>query len=201
MKISGVKEAKGCFTHTAAHLWPYKLVLHLLKKAVDAGVNLQTHTPVECVSPQPDMDGRWVVTTPRGTIRARNIIYATNGYSSALLPELKEKIVPVKGICSRIISPKRMLLANSYVLRFNEWEYDYLIPRSDGSIIVGGARRDYYTDLESWFNVWDDSTLIESAKHYFDGYMQRHFYGWEDSGAHTDKVWTGSMFSPNWPLL
>lgn len=169
-------------------------MLHLLKKAVDAGVNLQTHTPVQSVSPQPDKDGHWLVTTSRGTVRARNIIYATNGYSSALLPELQDKIVPVKGICSSIISPKRMLLTNNYVLRFNDWEYDYLIPRSDGSIVVGGARRDYYTDLESWFDVFDDSTLIESAKHYFDGYMQRHFHGWEDSGAYTDKVWTGSTF-------
>ena len=197
VKISGVKGAKGCFTHTAAHLWPYKLVLHLLNKAVHAGVNLQTHTPVQSVSSHLDKDGRWTVMTPRGTVSARNIIYATNGYSSALLPELQDKIVPVKGICSRIISPKRRLLTNNYVLRFNDWEYDYLIPRSDGSIVVGGARRDYYTDIESWFDVFDDSTLIESAKHYFDGYMQRHFHGWEDSGACTDKVWTGSTIFPN----
>lgn len=147
------------------------------------------------VSAQPDVNGCWIVTTPRGSIRAKTIIYATNGYSSALIPELKDKIVPVKGICSRIISPKRLLVTNNYVLRFNDWEYDYLIPRSDGSIVVGGARRDYYTDMKSWFDVYDDSTLIESAKNYFDGYMQRHFHGWEDSGAYTDKVWTGSMLA------
>ena len=157
-------------------------------------MNLQTHTPVIAVSKQPDMNGFWTVTTPRGSIRAKSAIYATNGYSSAILPELKDKIVPVKGMCSRIVSPKRIHLANNYVLRFNDWEYDYLIPRSDGSVVVGGARRDYHADLKSWFDVYDDSTLIESAKNYFDGYMQRHFHGWEDSGAYTDKVWTGSTF-------
>lgn len=164
----------------------------MLNKAVKGGVNLQTYTPVTSVSEQPDEDGSWNVTTSRGTVKAKTVIFATNAYSSALIPELKNKIVPVKGICSRIVSPKRILLTNSYVLRFNDREYDYLIPRSDGSIVVGGARRDYYTDLESWFNVYDDSTLIESAKNYFDGYMQRHFVGWDDSGAYTDKVWTGS---------
>lgn len=70
--------------------------------------------------------------------------------------------------------------------------YDYLISRTDGSIVVGGARRDYYTKFDTWFNSYDDSRLIEPAKNYFDGYMQRHFIGWEDSEAYTDKVWTGS---------
>jgi glycine/D-amino acid oxidase-like deaminating enzyme len=167
-------------------------VLHLLHKAVQKGVNLQTHTPVSSVSERPDEDGRWTVNTARGSVKARTVIFATNAYSAGLVRELKTKIVPVKGICSRIVSPKRILLTNNYVLRFNDYEYDYLIPRSDGSIIVGGARRDYYQDLNSWFDVYDDSTLIESATLYFDGYMQRHFVGWEDSGAYTDKVWTGS---------
>ena len=169
--------------------------MHVLKKAIHAGVNLQTNTPVQSVSLQRDGDGYWVVTTDRGSVRAKNVIYATNGYSSALLPELKGRIVPVKGICSRILNPKRMLLTNNYVMRFSEREYDYLIPRSDGSIVVGGARADYYSNLDTWFDVSDDSTLIESAKNYFDGYMQRHFHGWEDSGAYTDSVWTGSKLT------
>lgn len=193
-KHSGIKGAKGCFTHTAGHLFPYKLILHLLGKAVAEGVNLQTHTPVNSVSEERNAEGRWTVTTPRGQVKAKVVIFATNAYTSALLPEFKDKIVPVRGICSRIATPHRRppLLSNSYVLRFNDWEYDYLIPRSDGSIVVGGARRDYHKDLESWFDVHDDSKLIDSAEHYFDGYMQRHFHGWENSDAYTDKVWTGS---------
>lgn len=39
----------------------------------------------------------------------------------------------------------------------------------------------------------DDSTLIQGAETYFDGYMQRHFTGWEDSGAVVSKLWTGIM--------
>ena len=95
-QVSGIKGAKGCFTHTAAHLWPYKLVLHLLAKAVENGVNLQTHTPVTSVSEQPDENGYYTVMTVRGSVRARKVIYATNAYSAALLPELQDKIVPVK---------------------------------------------------------------------------------------------------------
>jgi hypothetical protein len=78
------------------------------------------------------------------------------------------------------------------MLRHNDWEYDYLISREDGSIVVGGAKRDFYRDLNTWFDNSDDSTLIESAKGYFDGYMQRTFKGWDGSLASVDKIWTGS---------
>ncbi|KAI5368231.1 putative FAD dependent oxidoreductase, FAD/NAD(P)-binding domain superfamily [Septoria linicola] len=192
--VSGVKGAKACFTYTAGHVWPYKLVLHLLKKAVDQGVNLQTHTPVKSVKPARD-PRTWAVETHRGTIQTGKVIYASNAYTSSLLPEYKDKIIGVRGICSRIVAtkPDAPVMSNSYILRLAPGEYDYLIPRSDGSIIVGGGRRDYFKQLGSWYDNYDDSQLIESAKHYFDGYMQRHFRGWEGSGAKTDAVWSGIM--------
>ena len=202
MKISGVKGAKGCFTYTAGHIWPYKLVLHLLRNAISQGVNLQTHTPVERVSNTQDDDGRWTITTARGPIKAKFIVYASNAYTSAILPEYKNTIVPARGICSRIVTPKSPApyLPNTYIIRWSAWQYDYLIPRTDGSIIVGGARAHFFRDLENWYDIADDSKLIESAKHYFDGYMQRHFRGWEESEAYTDKVWTGSK-SISLPLI
>lgn len=193
-QISGVKGAKGCFSYTAGHVWPYKLVLHLLGLAISQGVNLQTHTPVEQVSATPDSRGYWTVTTPRGNILTKVIVYASNAYTSSILPEYKNAIIPVRGVCSRIVTPtgKSPLLSNSYIIRFNSSDYDYLIPRSDGSIVVGGARSAYANDLRNWFDVADDSKVLEPTKRYFDGYMQRHFHNWEDSNAYTDRVWTGS---------
>lgn len=195
--VSGVKEAKGCFSSTAAHLWPYKFVAHLLAKAVSEGVNLQTHTPVRSVSLlNGEIEGKWLVQTPRGSIQAGKVIYASNAYTSALLPEYERMIVPVKGICCRIVSTAQPppVLSSSYSIRFNDWEYDYLVQREDGSIIVGGGRKDYIRNLSNWYDQVDDSTLIEPAERYFDGYMQRHFHGFEDSGASTEQVWTGSKF-------
>jgi glycine/D-amino acid oxidase-like deaminating enzyme len=175
--------------------------MHLLQLAVDRGVNLQTNTPVGEVSTAPDpTTGRWtVITQSRGSIRAKQIVFATNAYTAALAPQYQGKIVPVRGICSRIVTPADRppapYLPNTYSLRWSPALYDYLVPRPDGSIIVGGARRDYLSDPTNWYNVFDDSRLIEPAKHYFDGYMQRHFHGWENSGAYTDRVWTGSSFA------
>ncbi|RDW82618.1 FAD dependent oxidoreductase superfamily protein-1 [Coleophoma cylindrospora] len=195
-RATGAKDALCGFSFTAGHIWPYKLVMHLLALLVAKGVNLQTMTPVTSVSETRDADGRWTVTTARGSIKAKKVVFASNAYTAGIAPQFSEKIVPVRGICSRIVTPKNKpppLLLNTYSMRFGHSMYDYLIPRPDGSIVVGGARQDFWHDNREWYGVTDDSKLIEPAKHYFDGLMQRHFVGWEDSGAYTDKVWTGIM--------
>ncbi|KAG9250104.1 FAD dependent oxidoreductase [Emericellopsis atlantica] len=195
--VSGVKGAQGVFEYTAAHVWPYKLIHHMFEASlVHDNVNVQTHTPVTSIPNQPDADGRWVISTTRGTNTAKQVVMATNAYTAALLPEYDDKIIPYRGVCSRIVTPgpdRPPLLANTYALRFNDWDYDYLIPRNDGSIVVGGARRTYLRHLEDWYGNVDDTQMVKRAEGYFDGYMQRHFRGWEDSGAYTDSVWTGIM--------
>ncbi|PYI08216.1 FAD dependent oxidoreductase [Aspergillus sclerotiicarbonarius CBS 121057] len=193
---SGVKGALACFSQRTARLWPYKFIIHLLRQAVAAGVNLQTHTPVTKVSETQDADGRWTVTTDRGSIRAKWVVFSTNAYTSAIAPEYKDKIIPVRGFCSRIVvpNPPTKPLERSYMLRFNAWNYDYLIPRPDGSIVVGGGKSTFFhQDQTSWYNNIDDSRTVEAAARYFDNYMQRHFHGWENTGAYTDRVWSGIM--------
>lgn len=204
-QLSDVKGAKACLSYSAAHLWPYKLVLALLQKAVEAGVNLQTHTPVTGVSDTVDGEGYYKLTTKeRGSLQAKKIIYATNGYTSSILPEFEDKIVPVKGLCSRIVVPENKkpapMLPHSYIMRWSATEYEYLVPRLDGSIILGGARTKFFPELDCWYNTVEDDKLITvgNAHHHFDDYMQKYFRGWENSGAYTEKVWTGGRsFCPN----
>lgn len=104
--LTGVKDAQCAFSFTVGSLWPYKLVTHLLSLVVKRGVNLQTHTPVTSVSETQDAEGYWLVSTPRGSIKAKKVVFATNGYTAGLLPEFQEKIIPVRGICSRIAVPE-----------------------------------------------------------------------------------------------
>ncbi|KAL4861453.1 FAD dependent oxidoreductase-domain-containing protein [Aspergillus spectabilis] len=191
--VSGVKGAKGCFSYRAGRLWPYKLITHLLKIAIAKGANLQTTTPVLEISNF--KKDTWAVRTPRGSITTKQIVFASNAYTSAISPEYNSKIIPVRGICSRIVVPNSPAppLDSSYVIRVKEGIYEYLIPRPDGSIVVGGARSAYIHDLNQWYNNVNDRELIDSAKQYFDGYMQKFFTGWEGSGAYTDRVWTGIM--------
>lgn len=173
------------------------MVMHLPNSAVQNGANLQTMAPVTHVSESPLPDGRWAVSTERGIIKARTVLFATNAYTSRLAPQFTNHIVPVRGICSRIVVPPDKtapFLPQTYSIRYGPSMYDYLIPRRDGSIIVGGAKPNFWADSLHWYNVTDDSQLIEPAKPWFDGLMQRTFIGWEDSGAYTDQIWTGSMF-------
>ncbi|PWY87367.1 FAD dependent oxidoreductase [Aspergillus heteromorphus CBS 117.55] len=193
--ICGVKGAVACASFTAGTMWPYKFILHILRAALATGkLNLQTFTPATAVTPRPQ--GGFTVETPRGAMHADTVIHANNAYVSALLPEYAHNIVPCKGICCRITVPEGRpapLLNNSYINRTEDHTLSYLIPRPDGSIIVGGASSQFRPFRDQWYNNVDDSVLIDSAKDYYNGYMQRTYRGWEDSGATVDQIWTGVM--------
>ncbi len=193
--ISGIKGAKACATYTAGTMTPYKFILGLTKVLVETeSVNVQTNTPVTGVSP--GKKGGFIITTPRGEVHAKQVVYANNGYVAGLLPDYNKAIVPCKGICTHITVPtgtRAPLLTNSYIIREEDLTLSYLTPKIDGSIVVGGANSKYKPFLNEWYNSVDDSTLIETGKDHFDTYMQRFFHGWENTGAKVDKIWSGVM--------
>ena len=92
----------------------------MLERAVARGVNLQTEKPVTNITPEHAHSGvpAWAVNTTRGSIKCKTVIHATNGYASALVPELQGKIVPVKGMVARLVPTKAPKLAESYMMRF-----------------------------------------------------------------------------------
>lgn len=196
-RVSGVRGAQCAFTFTAGHLWPRKMLLQLLDKLLKRMPDLQVHahTPVLGVCHGKKSSQSWEVRTPRGTITAKKVVWCTNGYTSTLLPQFKNKIIPVRGVCSRLDSSKGSLtphLPSTYSLRFDPLQFDYMIPRTDGSIIVGGARAAFWHRRDSWWHNQDDHEQVEGTAEYFENYMQRYFHGWEDSGAKLHSIWTGS---------
>ncbi|KAK1145753.1 hypothetical protein N8T08_003991 [Aspergillus melleus] len=193
--VSGVKGAKACLSYTAGTLWPYKFILGLLSKIADSpAINVQAHTPVTSVEPE---GSGHVVRTPRGSIRASKVVYTSNAYTAGLLPEYSASIIPCRGICCHIALPEGKeapFLPYSYVLNTADGAFDsYLTTRPDGSIVVGGAGHTFQRDKREWYNMIDDSTLIEPTKYYYNDYMQRTFRGWQDSGAYVKEIWTGIM--------
>jgi glycine/D-amino acid oxidase-like deaminating enzyme len=159
------------------------------------GLNLQTSTCATSVFPATDSESSWMIQTNRGPVKASKVIIASNAYTPALLPEYREQIIPYRAVSCHITTPSPAPpLVNTYALRFKDWDFDYLIPRPDCSIVVGGARSAYFRKKDAWYNNTDDSEVIEETRKYFDGYMQRHFRGWENSGAKVSEIWTGSKY-------
>ncbi|KAI0835361.1 FAD dependent oxidoreductase [Hypoxylon sp. FL0890] len=197
-RVTGVKDAKIAFTYPAHTLWPYKLVMHLLEGVVKQGVNLHTHTQVYEVSETADSEGYWTLATPRGTTKAKKVIFATNAYTSSLLPEYDEAIYASRGTVCRVVPtspPPTEVPLGSCALEMKSPDLldSYYGLRPDGSLIVGGARSTFYQKRDEWYRNYDDSALIEPAVPYFDGWAARTFAGWEGTPTKVDRVWTGIM--------
>ncbi|KAI0438557.1 FAD dependent oxidoreductase [Xylaria telfairii] len=195
-KVSGVRGAVALYTFPAAVIWPYKMVMHLLAAAVGAGVNLQTHTPVHAVAPEADGEGYWTLETPRGTTKARSVVFATNGYTGGLLPEYVDAILPSRGACARVVAktapgppplPSCGVVVGSPNSMNNYWG-----ARPDGSFIVGGSAS-YRNKRELWERNFDDASLIESALPFAEQWAGKNLVGWEDAEMKIENAWTGIM--------
>lgn len=194
-----MKAAKLALSTTTLSLWPYKLVTQLLSRCIDLGLQVHANTPVQSITSSKSSDESLTtrVTTPRGQIRAAKVIFATNAYTCGLLPQYTAVITPTKGTACHITplpGKPSHYLTSTYNIRYGPGRIDYMNPRPDGSIVIGGGAWTFSEQRERWWDVVDDSTLFEEARPHFDGLMQRCFNGWEDSGAYTEKLWTGSKY-------
>jgi glycine/D-amino acid oxidase-like deaminating enzyme len=157
----------------AGSLWPYKLVTYVLEKLIRAGrLNLQTTTRVTSIT---SSASEHIVVTQRGSIIAETVILATNGYTSALVPQFSDLIVPVRGEMSALIPPKNStILPNSYgmvaALGQAANNDDYLIqrpyegvPNPAGHLMFGGGRG---AGTLPTVGISDDSVIDEGAAAY-----------------------------------
>lgn len=83
----------------AGSIWPVKLVTKLFQLAASeahaASVSLQlhTHTPAEALEPlqtnasHSQAAARWIVYTPRGILKTRFVVHASNAWAAHLLPQ------------------------------------------------------------------------------------------------------------------
>ncbi|KAL6812591.1 FAD dependent oxidoreductase [Trichoderma sp. SZMC 28015] len=185
-----VGAAEGAIVQSnAASLWPYKLVAFVLERLLAAGgFNLQTKTPatgpkrteVPAGQPSPHADTDkaasrgWTAHTSRGDISARHVLLATNAYTSHLLPQLADIIVPVKGQVSSLKPPLPPHPAKDpldightfyFVSDLTDRKDDYLAqrPPPGAELIYGGGR--IHAEGHG-LGVWDDSTIDEPVARY-----------------------------------
>lgn len=105
MQKYNVKAGSDAIVFPNGAFWPYRLITRIwaqLQEQHASRLSIETNTPVTQITY--DAAGSethpYVLTTPRGVVRASKVLHATNGYSGHLLPGLRGKIYPLRGTMS-----------------------------------------------------------------------------------------------------
>ncbi|KAL5612194.1 hypothetical protein BROUX41_000266 [Berkeleyomyces rouxiae] len=158
MSLGELRITRACgavVQRRAASLWPYKLVCwvleDLLARFTAESFALHTLTAVDSLQRCGNV---WLVHTNRGVMAAKQVLVATNAYTSRILPGFARIIVPVRGQVAALVpragcEERVGRLRNSYVF-LGEPEPasapvmdDYLVQVAGpgrGEFIFGGAR-------------------------------------------------------------
>jgi glycine/D-amino acid oxidase-like deaminating enzyme len=106
-------------------LHPAKYHLGLLARAQSAGVTVVSRCPV--LSIQREGEG-FRLTTSRGSLQARDVVVATNGYTGKLTPWLRRRVIPIGSYIiatekldpalAERLSPKNRVLSDTHKLVF-----------------------------------------------------------------------------------
>lgn len=124
-----------------ASLDPARYHQALLDIAVAAGAQVATHSKVTSI----ERAGQgYVLRTSRGEVRARDVVIATNGYTSGLTPWLRRRVIPIgsyviatepieKGLMDRLMPTNRIVSDSRKVVY-------YYRPSPDRQRIVFGGR-------------------------------------------------------------
>lgn len=97
----------GQLRHIDATIQPAKYQQGLIDRVISAGAHIAEHTPVTRV----ERDGPlFRLTTPRGTVTARDLFIATNAYTGNVTPDLRRRVIPLGAyiIATERIAPERI---------------------------------------------------------------------------------------------
>ena len=131
----------GCVYHDDASVDPARLLLGLLRRALDRGASVVERCPVSAL--QPVRDG-FEVLTPRGVVHARQVLLATNGYSGPLSPWHRRRVIPIGSyqIATEPLGADRVraLIPRGRNIVDSRRVVVYFRPSADGERIVFGGR-------------------------------------------------------------
>ncbi|MCZ6524823.1 MAG: FAD-binding oxidoreductase [Alphaproteobacteria bacterium] len=113
----------------------------LLDRVRGEGVKVLAHTPVTGIVRERD---RFLLETPRGRVAAREVVVASNGYTTPATPELRRRLIPIASsiIATAPLKPEVMarLMPKGRMLGDSRINLVYYRPSPDGTRIVFGGR-------------------------------------------------------------
>jgi glycine/D-amino acid oxidase-like deaminating enzyme len=131
----------GCMYPDDASVDPTRLLLALLRRALDSGASVVDRCPVEAISRTRD---GFEVSTSRGVVRARQVLLATNGYSGPLSPWARRRVIPIGSyqIATAPLGTGRVreLIPRGRNIVDSRRVVVYFRPSADGERIIFGGR-------------------------------------------------------------
>ncbi|KAI0271727.1 FAD dependent oxidoreductase [Gloeopeniophorella convolvens] len=169
----------------AAH--PYRIVTSVFAKLLSRysdQLSIFAHTPCTEITPPSAPSLHYTAHTPRGTLSARHIIHATNGWSSHLLPGMRGKLVPVRGLMTAqrpgtgLPAPALATTpARAHVFYHAPPGYDYLtqLPTVRGELMFGGGAAQGGRVVLSEFGLADDGAYALGIAAHVGGALPEYF--------------------------
>ncbi len=131
----------GCIYHDEASVDPMKLLVALLRRAREQGAVVADRCRAESIRASA---GGFEVLTSRGIVRARRVLIATNGYSGALSPWHRRRVIPIGSyqISTERIGVERIrsLIPNGRNISDSRRVVVYYRPSPDRERMVFGGR-------------------------------------------------------------
>ncbi|KAJ5249827.1 hypothetical protein N7489_000237 [Penicillium chrysogenum] len=96
-----LKSSKGALVVKSKVFWPYRLVTNIIQRLLERHpdrFSVETMTAVTSITISSDAVTAYpyVLTTPRGTVRAAKVFHCVNGFTGHLLPKLRGPLFPCR---------------------------------------------------------------------------------------------------------
>lgn len=183
----------------AAH--PYRTVTSIFKDLLPKypdQLDFFTQTPCTGITPPSTVTPHYTIQTPRGAVTAHHIIHATNSWTSHLLPGLRGKILPIRGLMTAqrpgtgLPTSAPLPGARAHIFYHTPPGYDYLtqLPKhsgeaaSEGELLFGGGAVHGGRLTLSELGVSDDSAYNMAIASHIQGALPEYF-GRANWGAET----------------
>lgn len=131
----------GCVYRSHGGLHPALFHQGLLDRAVAAGAQVITGTPVTAVTK--DRQG-FAITTAAGSLKARDLVVATNGYTGRVTPYFRRRLIPISSyiIATESLGEDRVrrFIPGGRMIVESSARHCYYRPSPDGRRILFGAR-------------------------------------------------------------
>ncbi|KFZ12021.1 hypothetical protein V501_04419 [Pseudogymnoascus sp. VKM F-4519 (FW-2642)] len=206
MQSMGVPGAYGIIKGKAGAMWPYRFVSGMLAnlKRDDEGFHVCAHTPATSISVSED--GLFIVSTPRGDIRAKHVVHASNAHIGHLVPGFRGRVYPLRGQMSAQVPPKGF----SHQGEKRSWSFEYdvgfdyltQLPKretkagewDDGGEMMfgGGFVQAGFSGLVE-MGVASDAELNENAAEHLTQGLGKAFENVGGDGFKVKSMWTGNM--------